>query len=78
MNKEEYITQFREQMLPKYIELAEFDPYVPEKIIKLHPIDVQKCSVCGELLALTAFNEDDYMCRRCKNNLKQKKRHKSS
>ena len=67
MNKEEFIAQFREQVLPKYIELAQNEPYEVEKPVKYHSIPCKQCTVCGEVLPEVAFNKDDSMCRRCKN-----------
>ena len=65
MNKEEYITQFREQMLPKYIELAEDEPYLPPRLEKIYISNLRECSRCKQWLPLLQFHGNRTYCRTC-------------
>ena len=69
MNREEFIAEFREKVLPKYIKLAEEDPYVVEvPIKKIIPVNLvyKKCKKCHTEKPASEFYGRYHYCKACK------------
>ena len=77
MNREEFIAEFREKVLPKYIKLAEEDPYVVEvPIKKIIPVNLiyKKCKKCRtEKPASEFYGRYQHVCKECKNKYQMKR-----
>ena len=75
MNKEEYITQFREQVLPKYIELAK-ELEKTTNPIKGTFLSFIKCKVCGKVKSAEKFYPNHKVCMDCKKKERRAKYYK--
>ena len=51
MNKENEIENFREKVLPKYIECAKLN----KDRLSLKSVSVKKCKICGKIKKLSGF-----------------------